>query len=313
MNDEARHVDRYSGRELVDLTEELRQRFVARTLFLALVLCFAAAPLIVVAGIEVQWRLVLLTALTVLCGLAFSQCERCYEVAKNHPSSVLPAAVVAAAVLAAGGGRQNPTFVVIVAVIVGLPVAAGLRAGLAAGMLVAAGYLLGILARKQSLLVDGSPGDIAAIVTMLVGVYAAHAAAGLASLMVADFNREARLALELTARGETELARVDSKDLEPRNRRREVSSVPPRLAEYGVTLAEAQVALLSADGESQREIAAYLRKSSRTVENQLASVRRKLDAPTASAMAAIVARAVDLPAHGPSKGEAPESAPGSDR
>ena len=93
----------------------------------------------------------------------------------------------------------------------------------------------------------------------------------------------------------------------------EVSSVPPRLAEYGVTLAEAQVALLSADGESQREIAAYLRKSSRTVENQLASVRRKLDAPTASAMAAIVARAVDLPAHGPSKGEAPESAPGSDR
>jgi hypothetical protein len=119
---------RLSADELADVVTAMRQGLVVAALYLALLLVVPAGLLIVLVDHAVALRLMLLVLVGVLCGLGLARATWCHRVAREHPWVMLAPTALMAVVIAVGGGHQNATFVICVAVLCALAVAAGLRA-----------------------------------------------------------------------------------------------------------------------------------------------------------------------------------------
>jgi DNA-binding NarL/FixJ family response regulator len=82
----------------------------------------------------------------------------------------------------------------------------------------------------------------------------------------------------------------------PMPRRRQDDQVPPGLRELGVTRRELEVLTLLADGLANKEIAARLYMSPRTVERHIANLTTKTGLGTRSELIAFAARKAPAPA-----------------
>jgi DNA-binding CsgD family transcriptional regulator len=194
---------------------------------------------------------------------------------------------LAAGVLIVGGARQNSTFIVIGTAMVGTPVVIELASAMVAGSIVVFGYAVSILVHQQSLLVDGSAGDLAALISFLMAIYTANRVAELAVLIVADVNRDAR---EVTAKQP-----VPDRILAQEATDGTADDVLGRLSEYNLTPAQRRVAHLAGDGLGQKAIAERLGKSPRTVGNQLREVKNKLAVKTHAELTFRVQQLLALP------------------
>jgi DNA-binding CsgD family transcriptional regulator len=291
----------FSGEQLWSLTEQLRQRMFKATLFLAALLVPPAVLMIVVVGDELGIRLALLAIVGTLCALAAAEAGWCYRRLREQQWWVLLPAFLAAGVLVIGGARQNATFIVVGIAVVGTPTVVGSFCAMTAGSIVVLGYAISLLVRQQTLLLDGSAGDIAAVISLMVAIYAAHRTAELVTLVVADVNRDARAAAPMP--GEDTLAAIAARapSMSTRVIAEEATDQLPddalrRLSEYGLTPAEREVAYLAGDGRPQKFIAERLGKSTKTVGNQLRSIKAKLNVETHAALTAEIRRLLALPA-----------------
>ncbi len=289
----------YSGEQLWNLTEELRLLMFKATLFLAALLVLPAVLMIVVVEDELGIRLGLLAVVGTLCALAAAEAGWCYRRLREQQWWVLLPALLAASVLVIGGARQNATFIVIGTAIVGTPTVVEIFSAMTAGSVVVAGYAIGLLVRQQSLLFDGSAGDIAAVISLMVAIYAAYRTAELVTMVVADVNRDARAAApprEVSgASAGTPMPSVSAQVIAQEATDQVPDDAFRRLSEFGLTPAEREVAYLAGDGRSQKLIAERLEKSPKTVGNQLRSIKQKLDVETHAALTAEIRRLLALP------------------
>jgi DNA-binding CsgD family transcriptional regulator len=309
---------------LIALADRLRRGLFKGGLFIAVALVGTASPLILVVDERVTFRLMVLLVVGTLVALASSESDWCYERLKTHPWWILAPATAAALALASGGARQNATFIVIAAAFVAVPVAAGLGPGMASGVIVAAGYLLGIVLRGEPLFFEGSAGDIAGLLSFLTAIYGAYRVGDLVTMLLIDINRDHRVAAALGAlnrqvrnpadsgsgaaqNGEIPGVTASEKDLNAARARTlrdlaaeaatgtPVSDVAARLSKFELTDRELDVAILAGDGLTRKQIAARLGTSPRTVEKQLRDVRGKMDAASHAEVTAIVAELLALP------------------
>jgi DNA-binding CsgD family transcriptional regulator len=297
----------YSGEQLWGLTERLRLQVFRATLVLAALIVLPAAVMIVLVDKDVGLRLTVLMAVGVLCVLAASRAGWCADRLRARGELAFLPALLGAAILVGGGARQNATFLVIAVVLVGIPAVVEITNALAAGGIVVVGYVFSILARGESFLFDGSAGDLAALLSLLVAIYAANRVVELAAATVTDSNRDAKAAsIELGeampmskgahfvgARNPMNLASVRVTTEEATDQAR--GEALKRLSEYELSPALREVALHAGDGLPPKEIAKILGKSEKTVENQLALVKTKLGAENRAGLAAKVVEILSSP------------------
>jgi|GEM_PF-4882893 len=297
----------YSGQQLWGLTRRLRLLVFRATLVLAALLALPAAAMIALVGKEVGVRLAMLAILAGLCAFGAVRAGWCAERLRRRPGLLLVVALLGAGALVAGGARQDATFLVIAAVLVGAPAIVEVRSAMGAGAIVALAYAASIAIRGEAFLLDGSAGDLAALLSLLVAIYAAHRAAELATMTVVDVNRDARDAA--TEVGEAMPASRRGRFVEADGSRDPVSvrvisqeatdgtrvEALRRLSEVGLTPAQQEVALLAGDGLQQKLIAERLEKSTKTIEHQLRAIKDKLEVRNHPELTAEIHRILALP------------------
>lgn len=258
----------YSGEQLLGLTEDFRFRIFRATLLIAALLLPVAAALILLIGKESGTRLALLGVLGICSLVALRRARWCYGFLDRRQWAALVPASFGALLLIIGGARQNATFLVIGAIVIGLPAVIEFDATISVGGIIACGYLASIAVRHEGILLDGAAGDLAAVASFLAAIYASHRTVEIVMMGVADLNAgtigarhaDAVIAQEATGQiPEAELA---------------------KLSGFRLTRAELPVAYLAGDGLPQQKIADRLEKATRTVEDQLASIKSKLDVDT---------------------------------
>ncbi len=297
----------YSGEQLWGLTERLRLQIFKATLLLATLLVLPAAVMIVLVGRDIGVRLALLAVLGTFCALGAAHSGWCTDRLRKHQWLVFLTALLAGSVLVLGGARQNATFLVISVAAVGTPAIVEVSSAMIVGWIVAFAYVISILVRGEPLLLEGSAGDLAALISVLVAIYAAYRAAELMTMIVADVNRDAKEASEevgevMSPSRSGPFVRTSSPatSVSARVITEEATDQAPdealrRLSEYDLTPAEREVAYLAGDGLQQKRIAERLGKSTKTVEHQLSSVKAKLEVKSHAALTAKVRRVLALP------------------
>lgn len=307
----------YTGGQLLGLTWRLRLQVFTATLILAALLAPVASVMVVLVGGDVALRLALLVALGALCALGAADARRLADRLRRRPVTIILAALLAGAVLVAGGARQNATFLVIAVATVGSAAIVELGWAMSAGVIVCLAYGIAVLGRGEPPLIDGSAGDLAALISLLVAIYAAERAAALVTMILADVNRDAREAsteagepmpasrggrfVEAPGEGVPVSVRVIAEEASGRTREEALT----RLSEFHLPAAEREVALLAGDGLPQSQIAEQLGKSTRTVEHQLGSLKDRLEVRTHPALTARIRRMLAL-----APGEGAEEDPG---
>jgi DNA-binding NarL/FixJ family response regulator len=286
------------GQRLFELNEDLQVQAFRATLILAALLFGPAAAMTLLVDRDVTVRLALLVVASVSCGVVAYRAEWCASKLRRQGSRVLLPATFGAAVLVAAGSRQDAIFLVVAVAVAGTPAVVEVAWAMGAGAIVTLGYVLGVAVRGESLLVEGSAGDLAAVLSMLAAIYAGHRVVGLAMAVITDFNRDAAdsarergRAMPNSSRGHY-VGEGDPRDAtavrltaEEATDRAE-DGAAEKLSRYGLTAAEQVVALLASEGWPPSRIAETLKKSVRTVETQLGSILQKLEVPNRSALAA---------------------------
>jgi len=294
------------GQQLFELNEDLRMQAFRATLILAALLLGPAVAMTLLVDRDITLRLALLVVASVSCGLVAYRAEWCAFRLRRQGSWVLLPAIVGATALVAAGSRQDAIFLVVAVAVAGTPAVVELPWAMSAGALVTLGYVLAIIVRGESLLVEGSAGALAAVLSMLAAIYAAHRVVTMATAVITDFNRDAAEAAR--QRGKVTLPNSSRGQYVGEDDPRDATSVrltaeeatdqagegaAEKLSGYGLTPAEQTVALLASEGWPPSRIAETLKKSVRTVEKQLGSILQKLDAPNRSALAALLVEILD--------------------
>jgi len=147
----------------------------------------------------------------------------------------------------------------------------GRAVGLACALIVDAAYAVSLVAWHHGLLGHGSPGDLAAMVSLLVVVLVNERVVHWMSRFIWDINEAL---IETQSDSAPGLSREERAKLS-----RQVitlhSADPRRLSELGLSDAELSVVLLARDGLSYSEIARILDKTVSTVSNQMDNARWK--------------------------------------
>ncbi len=269
----------YSGEQLLGLTEEFRFRIFRAILLLAVVLVPLAVALILVVGKDPATRLGLLGVAGCGSVLAMWRARWCYGCLDRQQWLSLVPAACGTAVLVAGGARQDAIFLVLGAMAIGISTVIEIKAAMAVGGIIAFGYLLSIATRGEALLLGGSAGDLAAVVSLLAAIYAANRTVEIVMMGVADLNIAAEEVCDPSLGSVEEIVAQEATDQIPEGARE-------RLSQMGITGAEMRVVYLAGEGFLTKKIAKRLGKSTSTIETQLESIKRKLDVDTSPELTA---------------------------
>lgn len=302
----------YAGKQLADLADLTRKGLFAGGLLFAMTLVAAASPLVYLIDAHVSLRLMLLLVVGAFVTLGYAFAEECFTALdENGWWSLIPAAV-AALVLAGGGARQNGTFIVIAAVFVTVATAADLAPAMSAGGIVAGGYLIGIVMRGQPLLVNGSMGDVAALVSFLVAIYGSHRVSRLVAVLIYDLNHdhlaakllEAELAQRVSVTQGSERTRTETKRavavaaaLEPN-----LDAETARFSDLGLNDGQRAAAVLFGQGFTRKEIAERLSVSPKMVSDHREVLMNRLDLRTTAGLVGKLAEMLALPPQPPRGG-----------
>jgi DNA-binding CsgD family transcriptional regulator len=282
--------------------------FVGGLLF-AVMLVAAASPMVYLIDAHVSLRLMLLLVVGACVTLSYAFAEECFTALDENGWWALIPAGAAAGVLAGGGARQNGTFIVIAAVFVTVPTAAELAPAMAAGGIVAFGYLLGIAVRGQPLLVNGSMGDVAALLSFLVAIYGSHRVSRLVAVLIYDLNHnhlaatllEAELAQRVSVTYGSDTTRADTKRavavaaaLDP-----DPDSETTRFSDLGLNDGQRAAAVLFGQGLTRKEIAERLSVSPKMVSDHREVLMSRLDVRTTAGLVGKLAEMLALPPQPP--------------